>query len=51
MPSRMLIRCTKKQLDEVAAGKMTKLEFASQIKLKYFKPGPDAKEKKPHHKK
>jgi hypothetical protein len=36
-PARMTISCTRKQLDDVATGKLSKLDFAAKVSLKYFK--------------
>ncbi len=43
VPARMTISCTRKQLEEVAAGKLSKLDFANQATLKYYKATPAAK--------
>jgi Protein of unknown function (DUF1549) len=44
VPARMTISCTRQQLDDVAKGKLTKLDFASKVSLKYYKPsGPVGK--------
>jgi hypothetical protein len=37
VPARMIVSCTRKQLDEVAAGKLSKLELAGKVTLKYYK--------------
>jgi hypothetical protein len=51
LPSRMVVSCSKKQLDEVAGGKMSKTDFAGKITLRYYKPSaPKSKEKKSPHK-
>jgi hypothetical protein len=43
VPARMTISCTRKQLDEVASGKLSKLDFAGQVTLKYYKAAPAGK--------
>jgi hypothetical protein len=47
LSSRMLVSCTKTQLDDVASGKLSRLDFASKITLKYHKGAPAAKPKVP----
>jgi hypothetical protein len=46
VPARMTISCTRKQLDEVAGGKLTKLDFASKVSLKHYKASAPAAGKK-----
>jgi hypothetical protein len=39
----MTISCTRKQLEDAATGKLSKLDFANQVTLKYYKATPAAK--------
>ncbi len=43
VPARMTISCTRKQLEDAATGKLSKLDFANQVTLKYYKAAPAAK--------
>jgi hypothetical protein len=47
VPARMIISCTRKQLDDVATGKLSKLDFSGKVTLKYYKALPAEKKDAP----